>query len=339
MNQKTTTSMLASLACSAAILLSACGPTSTPAPTADINAIYTQAAATIMVGLTQTSAAMPSATPTVTPTSTASPSPTLPPIQELMTATQPVPVIPTSQLPASPTVDPATARGCYNATFLADVTILYTPNFKPGDKFTKTWRVKNTGSCDWPRSFKIAFASGDNFGADTTTLSQKVLAGEVTEISLAMKAPALTGVVNSNWQITTDIGKPFGPVLSVAITLPGAAAVTPSSGGCLNSALTSETIPSGTIFNSGETFTKTWVIQNTGTCGWNGSFKIYFIGGDLLGSDTTKIRQIVGPGINATIFLDMTAPATAGTVTSSWQMMSDTGKLFGQVFVISIVVK
>jgi hypothetical protein len=256
-----------------------------------------------------------------------------------MTATQPVPVYPTAPLQAIPTVDPATARGCYNATFLADVTILYAPQFKPGDKFTKTWRVKNTGSCDWPRGFTIAFASGDHFGADTTTINQKVLTGQVAEISLAMKAPALTGLVTSNWQLATDIGKPFGPVLSVAITLPGAAVGTPSSGGCLSSTLVSETIPSGSKFSPGQTFTKTWLIQNSGTCEWTGSFKIFFIGGDLLGSDTTKIRQIVGPGQNATIFLDMTAPATAGKVTSSWQMMSDTGKLFGQIFVISIVVK
>ena len=52
-----------------AVFLSSCGAANTPAPTADASVFYTQAAATIMVGLTQTSAAQPSAT-LVPPSST-----------------------------------------------------------------------------------------------------------------------------------------------------------------------------------------------------------------------------------------------------------------------------
>jgi|GEM_PF-857599 len=334
---KKTASTITSLVVLLSILLSACGPTTTPAPTADVNAIYTQAAGTVVAGLTQTSAAMPTATP-VPPTSTPQPSPTTPPTaQVLATATQSAQTFPTAPIPTPVPVDPATAQGCYNASYIADVTILYSPAFKPGDKFTKTWRIKNTGTCDWSRAISIAFISGDRFGAATTAISQKVLAGNITEISLAMVAPSLTGVVTSNWRLITDLGKPFGPVLSTSITLPAAAS---SAVGCLNSALVSDvTIPSGTKLNTGEAFTKTWRVQNTGTCEWNRDFKITFVGGDLLGSDTTKIRQFVAPGATTEISLGMTAPGTAGTVTSSWQMASDTGKLFGQLFVISIEIK
>ncbi len=328
---------LASLFVSLTFLLSACGPSATVAPTIDINAIYTQAAVTIVAGLTQTSVAMPSST-LPPPTSSPSPSPTIiPTIEILMTPTPLAQIYPTS---AIPTVDPATARGCYNATLIADVTILYAPKFDPGDKFTKTWRIKNTGSCDWPRDFQLVFTSGDRFGADTIAIDQRVLAGQVTEISLAMTAPALVGVVNSNWQVATAIGKPFGSVLSATITLPTNAGSTPGSGGCLNSALVADvTIPSGTILKAGESFTKTWLIKNTGTCTWNNNFKIFFVGGDLLGSDTTKIRQKVGPGSSAQISLEMTAPGTKGTVSSSWQMASEAGTLFGQLFYFSIDVK
>jgi len=336
-------SLLRSMPVMLAVILSACGPSVTPAPTPDVSVFYTQAAATIMVNLTQTAVAMPSATqvpPTATPepsaTQAASETPAI--AASTQTVAAPAAAAVASLTPVK--VDPATAHGCYNATLVADVTILYAPLFEAGDRFTKTWRIKNTGSCDWPRGFKIAYVSGDHFGTDTTTINQKVLTGAVTEISLDMIAPALNGVVASNWQITTDIGKPFGPVLSVAITLPGSSASTASSGGCLNSALVSDvTVPNGTEFSTNDEFTKTWSIKNTGTCTWNRDFKITFVGGDLLGSDTTKIRQIVGPGSSAEISLEMKAPGSEGTVTSSWQMASDEGKLFGQLFSFSIVVK
>src|SRR5512138_379327 len=71
------------------VSLSACGPTATPAaPTQDVNVIYTQAAATIVGGITQTAAAMPTATP-VPPTATPEPSATPTAVQVAeMTATQ-----------------------------------------------------------------------------------------------------------------------------------------------------------------------------------------------------------------------------------------------------------
>lgn len=334
--------LITSLTMILAVLLSACGSAVPPAPTADVNVIYTQAAATIVGGITQTAAAMPSATPvppSATPEPSATPAPSATPDAALQpTATQPPAAAAGSS--ATPIVaDPATAFGCYNASFVAHVTLPYAPAFNPGDKFTKTWRVKNTGSCDWPRGFKITFISGDRFGADTMEIGQKVLTGATTEISLLMTAPNLAGVVSSNWQLTTDIGKPFGQVLSTSITLPGTAGAT-SGEGCLNSALVSDvSVSSGAEFKTGENFTKTWLIKNTGTCAWNRDFKITFVGGDMLGSDTKKIRQDVGPGASTEISLAMTAPGTAGTYSSSWQMASDTGTLFGQSFTFSIVAK
>ena len=326
------------------ILLSACGASATPSPTPDVSVFYTQAAATIMAGLTQTAVSMPSAT---LPAATSTPEPSATPTENTTPA---APVIVNTLAPTAPpalatpilTVDPNAAHGCYNASLVADVTIRYAPAFNPGDHFTKTWRVKNTGSCDWPRGFQIAFVSGDRFGADTTVIDQKVLTGATADISLDMTAPYSFGVVNSNWMLSTDIGKTFGQVLSVAITLPGVptGGGTTTSGGCLNSLLVSdETIPTGTVLSPNESFTKTWLVKNTGTCDWSGSFKITYVGGDLFGSDTTKIRKIVGAGSSAEISLDMKAPGTKGTVSSAWQMADDGGQLFGQLFAFSIVVK
>ena len=155
-----------------------------------------------------------------------------------------------------------------------------------------------------------------------------------------MVAPAGSGTVVSNWQMATDTGKFFGPVLTVSINLPGTTPTT-TSGGCYHATLVNDvTIPNGTELKPGETFTKTWEIKNAGTCDWNSNFKITYVGGDLFGSDTTKIRKFVGEGDTTNISLPpMTAPSGSGSVTSSWQMATDSGTLFGQVFTIQIVLK
>ena len=321
------------------MVLSACGPSETPEPTPDMNALFTQVAGTIAVEYTQTALAMPVATNTPEPTFTPLASPTI--SQPLIITTPTVVASPTLIfLTAAPTFS-ATANGCYDAALVTDVTIPAGTKFDPGAKFEKTWRLSNTGTCDWTTDFKLTYVGGDIFGSDTTKIRGRVPVGNTKDISLQMVAPASSGKVVSNWQLATETGELFGPVLSVSITLPGANATTASTaGGCYNATLVSDvTVPNGTEMTPGDTFTKTWEIQNSGTCDWNENFKITFVGGDLFGSDTTKTRRYIGAGNIVKISLPMVAPGGSGKVTSSWQMATDSGALFGQVFTIEIVLK
>lgn len=321
------------------MIVSACTPSAKSVPTQDLNAIYTQAAATIAMEYTQTALAIPTNTNTPEPTFTpiALESPTL---QPLVINTTPTTVfVPTYAGPTPIPVDPATAHGCYNATLVADVTVPTGTEFDPGDTFQKTWRLANTGTCDWTSDFKITYVGGNLLGSDTTKIRQKVVVGGTGDISLNMVAPNEAGTVVSNWQMATDSGNLFGPVLTIAIKLPGGAS-TSSSSGCYNATLVSDvTIPDGTKMDPGDTFTKTWEIENSGTCDWTRDFKITFVGGDLFGSDTTKIRRKVVAGSTTEISLPMVAPNGVGSVTSSWQMADDSGVLFGQIFTIQIVLK
>jgi hypothetical protein len=109
--------------------------------------------------------------------------------------------------------------------------------------------------------------------------------------------------------------------------------------GCNNSALLQDvTIPSGTVIDGGYDFTKTWLIQNTGTCAWAFGFKFTFIGGDLMNSDTFKIRRTVGPNLTTEISVVLTAPDAPGTYTGYWRMADDKGVQFGASFMVSIKV-
>ncbi len=322
----------------AVLVLSACAPQATPQPqaTVDVNAIHTQVVQTISAEITAQALANPSATPqpsaTSIPTETATLASIVPPTNTS------VPTIPPPLVPPTATPNPQTAVGCYNAMLVADMTVPYGTIFKPGDKFTKTWRVKNTGSCNWEDDFKIAYVGGELFGSDTTKIRFRLGPNGVADISLDMIAPNMSGTVTSSWQMMTNDGKAFGQVMSVTIALPGGT-TTPSEKTDCNATLVSISIQNGTQFRTDETFTQTFILSNNGKCRWTGSFKILFVGGDVLGSDTTKIRQNVDPGAVAEISLKMKAPSAVGEYTSSWQMLSDNGTLFGPVITFIIKVK
>jgi hypothetical protein len=318
------------------IALSACGSSDGAEPTLDMDAVFTQVAETVAADYTRTAQAMPAATNTPEPTVTPLPSPTL--AQSALPTLPPVAASPTFlAVTAAPTFS-STAYDCYDAALEADVTIPDGTKFDPGDSFEKTWRVKNTGTCDWTADFKITYVGGDLFGSDTTKIRQRVPVDSTKDITLQMVAPSSSGTVDSYWQMATDNGNLFGPVLTVSIKLPGSS--TTSAGTCYHATLVSDvTIPSGTEIDAGDSFTKTWEVLNSGTCAWTSDFKITIVGGSFLGADTTKIRKRVDPSDSTNISLQMVAPNDVGSVTSSWQMADDSGNLFGDIFTVEIVVK
>jgi hypothetical protein len=91
--------------------------------------------------------------------------------------------------------------------------------------------------------------------------------------------------------------------------------------GCYNSAYVSDvTIPDGTVLAPGESFTKTWKFQNTGSCDWDEDFVLTFeTGTDMDGEDTT-IDEAVAAGETDSLSVTLVAPETEGTYTGYWRV-------------------
>ena len=188
------------------LLASSCSmPKDTP-PTLSPEQIQTQAVATFAAGITQTAAALPTSTPTPSPTITSTPSQTPSPTAQ---ATQ-VQFVPTSS--------------CYALAFVKDVTIPDNTKLKPDEKFTKTWRVKNSGSCAWEEGFKFKFISGNAMGGTSYTLSKEVKPGAELEISIEMTAPKTVGFYTGNWIMADDTGLAFADNVYVLIEVTASAA-------------------------------------------------------------------------------------------------------------------
>lgn len=184
------------------LFLSACrAPAATDdpkSPTQDINALYTQVAGTL-IAQGQQQAATATTGPTNTPiVITATPSFT--PTAAGATATN--------------TSAPATARPvavCNQATFVTDVTVKDGTQMAKGEDFTKTWRIRNSGTCSWDDDYTVVFEGGTNLANKSSfALPSEVDPGETVDISIAMEAPDENGTYRSEWVIRTDSGSEFG---------------------------------------------------------------------------------------------------------------------------------
>lgn len=197
------------------LFLSACGSSEGEVtPTLSVESIQTRAVEIFAAGLTQTALAMPSETPTptqtITPTSTSIPTMTETPTPTLSDTG----IVPTST--------------CYNMAFVTDVTIPDNTTLNPGEKFTKTWRVRNNGSCTWEAGFKLVFLGGEAMGGSSLTLEGAVNAGTEAELSVTLTAPTEAGTYRSNWIMTDFGGTYFGDEVYVFIIVNGSASSTPS---------------------------------------------------------------------------------------------------------------
>lgn len=196
------------------LLLTACGGSDAEAtPTLDPVLVQTQAVETFSAALTQTALAAPTQTPFSTPTTL----PTFAPVSTSVISTLPV--------SSQPTVMPTAS--CYQLRFVSDVSIPDNTQMAPGQTFTKTWKVKNTGSCAWDKGFKFAFTGGEAMNGATYTLPSSVAANAEIDISIAMTAPSKSGTLRGNWRMQTAGGTYFGDEVYVVIVV-GGATLTPT---------------------------------------------------------------------------------------------------------------
>jgi hypothetical protein len=191
------------------LLVSGCGGSDAEAtPTVSVESIQTYAVATFSGGLTQTALAAPTNTPTPTNTVTPLPVATL-----------------ANTAPIATTIGVNPTSSCNMMSYVNDVTIPDNTAMTPGQTFTKTWKVKNSGTCAWEAGYKFAFTSGDAMSGQTYTLPQSVPPNTDVEISVAMTAPNKPGAIRGNWRMSTAAGQFFGDEVYLVILVGGAGAV------------------------------------------------------------------------------------------------------------------
>jgi hypothetical protein len=210
-------------------ILVACTGNGTPTESADV--LMTSAVGSMVASFFATQTAMytpPSPTPRATYTplprptiifSTATFGPTRTPTFIYYSPTPgTITITPTGTLPTPTVNSSALAVGCNNLAFIRDVNIPAGTVFEKNQVFTKTWKIQNTGTCNWNSLYALVSAGGDKLGGEATRINP-VLVGNWSEVSVELQAPKTPGTYTSYWRVSNGQHIPFGASLAVTIVV------------------------------------------------------------------------------------------------------------------------
>ena len=127
---------------------------------------------------------------------------------------------PTHTATTSPEGEEDEASCLLESDYVADVTVPDNTEFAPSTAFTKTWRIKNSGSCQWESGTLLLFVSGDAMGGPASVPAPVTAVGANTDINVNFAAPASPGTYRSNWQLQSSEGVRYGATVYVQIVVP-----------------------------------------------------------------------------------------------------------------------
>jgi uncharacterized protein YkwD len=116
---------------------------------------------------------------------------------------------PTAEASATftPTPIPTSSPDCINsAAFVADVTIPDNSSVTSSVTFTKTWRIKNTGTCIWNSEYTLTHYSEERMLAPASIPLSVTLPNETVDISLELTAPRTVGIHRGFFVIKNPAG-------------------------------------------------------------------------------------------------------------------------------------
>lgn len=177
---------------------------------------------------------------------------------------EPTPAVPE---PTAEAVLPPAA--CVNAmAFVSDLNLddqnmAAPPPVSPGTAFQKSWRIRNTGTCTWDRSYMLTFVDGNvpqaRMGGMPTPISGTVAPGATYDMTIDLVAPLTPGVYQAFWTMRGPNGLLFGDRLWVGITVPTPATPTPEPTAPPSTSV-SFTVDRSNI-RAGECVTFAWAVQ------------------------------------------------------------------------------
>ncbi len=113
-----------------------------------------------------------------------------------------------------------------------------------------------------------------------------------------------------------------------------------ANGPCMDNAelVTDVAIAGGTALNPGQAFNKDWRVRNTGTCTWDTTYLLSFVGGEAMSPWTAFLVPNTPPGETVDLAIPLTAPTARGSHSGQWQLQNQNGTPFGPLLRLLIQV-
>ena len=141
--------------------------------------------------------------------------------------------------------------------------------------------------------------------------------------------PAPTQILST----TTPIPALFtsAPTIAVTETVPGP---------CTSDLefINDVTIEDNMVISFGASIDKQWMVKNSGTCNWDSTYRLKWIGGETFGAAEEQLLFPAHAGTQATLRIIFTAPTVEGTYESAWQAYGPDGLAFGDPIFMKIIV-
>ncbi|MCC6190911.1 MAG: hypothetical protein IT318_17970 [Anaerolineales bacterium] len=178
--------------------------------------------------------------------------------------------------------------------------------------------------------------AGPSSAERATSLAQTA-AALLTSTAQASVTPATPTPLASNTPMlpTPTVTPPATPTLPPATAT---VAPTPCQGTNDSAFVADVSVPDGTHFAPGTSFTKTWRLRNDGECPWTTGYQLRPIGGDVMGGVPSNLTAVVPPGGTVDVSVALTAPASNGTHTGRWQLHGPDGTPFGTRPFVEVIV-
>lgn len=96
------------------------------------------------------------------------------------------------------------------------------------------------------------------------------------------------------------------------------------------------TIPDDTTVSAGSSMNKQWLVSNSGTCNWDSTYRLKWIGGEMFGAADEQALFPARAGTQATLRILFTAPTVEGIYESAWQAYGPDGNVFGDAVFITV---
>ena len=204
-------------------------------------------------------------------------------------------------------------------TYLADVTAPDGAAIEAGRAFTKTWRVRNSGTSVW-EGCTLEPIGDDRMGGPDSVPLPRLAPGETGEVSVPLVAPAEPGRRRSTWKARNGRGRLFAFELYADIL------VTPVARRDDAVLVADLTLPAGANVAAGQAVLKSWRVRNTGDTTWSAG---YTLAPDSASNGAAISLPIVRPGATVDLSVPIVAPRATGFYRAVWRLRDAVGEPFG----------
>ncbi|MCO5566783.1 hypothetical protein L7F22_020463 [Adiantum nelumboides] len=120
---------------------------------------------------------------------------------------------------------PADTSKKYDASFVKDVSVTNEVDVGPCSYFSRTLRLKNTGSMPWPQGTQLVHVGGDKLASELAIVLKLpeggLSMGSEFDVLVDMRAPEKAGNYISHWCLMAPTEEKFGQSVWVAIQVVG----------------------------------------------------------------------------------------------------------------------